>query len=112
MIGIESQDGVVVARLSGDIDMANTGAIEDAVGRSVTSEARGFVLEMTDVTYLDSAGVRLMYRLDERASGRQQSLVVVVPPGALINRTLEAAGALGSLRIVASVDEAVDLLTR
>jgi anti-anti-sigma factor len=81
------------------------------VGRAVASGEHGFVLEMSEVTYLDSAGVRLLYHLDERATARQQQLVVVIPTGALINRTLEAAGALGTLRIVASLDDALDVLS-
>lgn len=110
MIEIETPDGAVVARLRGDIDMSNTPDIEDAVADAVTSEARGFVLEMSEVTYLDSAGIRLLYVLDERATGRQQQLVIVVPTESFINRTLEAAGAIGSLRVVVSLAEALDLL--
>lgn len=112
MIAIDRNDESVVARLSGDIDMTNTGAIEDAVAANLTSSHRGFVLDLTDVTYLDSAGIRLLYVLDERAGARQQQAVVVIPPGAQITRTLEAAGAIGTLKIVATTDEALDVLSR
>ena len=111
MIEIQRDDGAVVAHITGDIDMANTGAIQDAIAVHVTSEDRGFVIDLTDVTYLDSAGIRLLYQLDERASGRQQRAIVVIPPGAQITRTLEAAGAIGTLKVVAAVPEAMDLLT-
>ncbi len=84
--------------------------IEVEIGRHVLNDGRGFVVELTDVTYLDSAGIRMLYHLDERAAGRQQQLVVVVPQGALINRTLEAAGALGSFRIVPDLGPALALL--
>lgn len=112
MIEIDRNGDVVIAGINGDVDMANTHPIEQAIADAVTSELPGFVLDLSGVTYLDSAGVRLLYRLDERAGGRQQQLVVVVPSDAPINRTLEAAGALGSLRIVATRAEAADLLSR
>lgn len=112
MMNIEELDGVVVARVTGDIDMANTPAIEHGIGAAVSSEHRGFVVDLSDVTYLDSAGIRLLYQLDERASGRQQQAVIVIPSHAQINRTLEAAGALGSLKIVATTAEAVDVIVR
>jgi stage II sporulation protein AA (anti-sigma F factor antagonist) len=112
MISFESNKAFVAATLDGDVDLANTGPIEDAIARAVSSEHHGFVVDLSGVTYLDSAGIRLLYRLDERASGRQQRAVFVVPPGAPANRTLEAAGAIGTLKIVATSDEATDLLKR
>ena len=110
MITIDRRDGFVVAKVRGDIDMANTGSIDHAIAGNVTSEDVGVVVELSDVTYLDSAGIRLLYHLDERASDRQQQVVVVIPSGSPINRTLEAAGALGSLKIVPSVADAEALL--
>ena len=52
----------------------------------------------------------MIYKLDERANGRQQQIAVVVPTSARINRSLEAAGVIGTLRITATVDEAVDAI--
>ncbi len=110
MINIEEHDGVVVASIAGDIDMANTAALEQAISANVNSEHHGFVVDLTAVTYLDSAGIRLLYQLDERANGRQQQVVIVIPSASPINRTLEAAGALGSLKIVTTKVDAVALL--
>lgn len=111
MIAIDRRGRFVVASVSGDIDMANTGTIEKAIAGTATSDDVGVVVELSDVTYLDSAGIRFLYQLDERASDRQQQVVVVIPSNSPINRTLEAAGALGSLKIVASIVEAEQLLT-
>lgn len=111
MIAIDRRERFVIACVSGDVDMANTNMIEHAIAGHVTSDDVGVVVELSEVTYLDSAGIRLLYQLDERASGRQQQVVVVIPSDSPINRTLEAAGALGSLKIVPSVGEAEQLLT-
>lgn len=111
MIVVDRRDGFVIAAMSGDIDMANTTTIEQAIARNATSDDVGVVVELSDVTYLDSAGIRLLYQLDERASDRQQQVVVVIPSNSPINRTLEAAGALGSLKIVPSVAVAEQILT-
>jgi anti-anti-sigma factor len=107
VIDVDTKDNVPVVRIKGDIDMANTPFIEDEIGRRVKSEEIGYVLDLAQVTYLDSAGIRLMYHLDERARDRQQQVVIVIPQGAQINRTLEAAGVIGSLRICATEDEAL-----
>jgi anti-anti-sigma factor len=95
-----------VARLVGDIDMSNVPLIEDQIARHVSNRAFAVVVDLSGVTYLDSSGIRLLYQLESRVSNRQQRLVVIVPRGAEINRTLEASGALGTLKIVRSEDEA------
>jgi anti-anti-sigma factor len=110
MITFEQHHGTPVARIAGDIDMANIGEIEAAIMANVKSDAFGFVVDLTDVTYLDSAGIRMIYKLDERANGRQQQIAVVVPRGAQITRSLEAAGVIGTLRITPTVDEAIDAI--
>jgi anti-anti-sigma factor len=110
MIEIRIVDSTLFAHVVGDVDMSNIGELRDEVARHVKSDALGLVVDLTEVTYLDSAGVRLLYQIDERARGRQQQLLIVVPPGAIINRTLEAAGVIGSLKIVATADQALDAL--
>jgi anti-anti-sigma factor len=110
MIDIQLLASTLIARVRGDIDMSNIVALRDEIARHVMSDALGFVLDLSEVTYLDSAGIRLLFQLDERAQSRQQRLLVVVPPGAIINRSLEAAGAIGSLEIMSSADDALDAL--
>jgi anti-anti-sigma factor len=100
-------NGSIVVRVSGEIDMSNTSAIEGAVVAEVTNDAHGMVLDLSDVTYMDSAGIRLLYHLESRLGVRQQRLVIVVPPGSAIVRTLQAAGVIGSLALVSSVADAV-----
>ena len=100
-----------IARVSGEVDMSNVSLIEDEITRHVSNKAFAVIVDLSGVTYLDSAGIRLLYQLDSRVNSRQQRLVLVVPGGAEINRTLEASGAIGTLRIVRSEEEAFAALT-
>ena len=84
-----SGDDVVVARLSGEIDMSNANEVGDELSSAVPNTALGLVLDLTALTYLDSSGVHLVFDLAERLRRRQQQLRVVVPSGAPI-RTLAA----------------------
>ena len=88
-LDIRREDGVVIARPSGEIDLANARAIGSLVTGAVPNDAAGVVLDLSDTTYLDSSGVHLVFDLAERLSSRQQRLALVVPEGARIRRVLD-----------------------
>ena len=51
--------GISVIRLAGEIDMANSPGISRAIVRSL-GDTVAVLVDLTDVTFLDSAGVRLL----------------------------------------------------
>jgi anti-sigma B factor antagonist len=51
--------GAAVVRLAGEIDMANAPAIGREIVLNVTG-ARAVLIDLTEVTFLDSGGVRLL----------------------------------------------------
>ncbi|BFU46434.1 STAS domain-containing protein [Krasilnikovia sp. MM14-A1004] len=71
------QDGAALVRLSGEIDFANAAAI----GREIvhrTGMSGPVLVDLTAVSYLDSAGVRLLDALvaDLEGQGRRLRFVV------------------------------------
>ena len=90
---------VVIAHLRGEIDMSNAPELSDAFGSRLTNESRGLVLDLTACTYVDSAGIHVLYELQERLSNRGLELRVVIGPDSEIATALELAdvpGAMGS----------------
>ena len=81
-----------VARLSGDIDLSNVDHLAKGLDAAVANHALGLVVDLSAVTYIDSTGVRLLFRLARRLRDRQQALHLVVPEGAKIRRILELSG--------------------
>jgi anti-anti-sigma factor len=55
---------------------------------AVPNTARGLVVDLTGITYLDSRGVHLVLDLAERMRTTQQQLRLVVPPSSVIRRVL------------------------
>jgi anti-anti-sigma factor len=102
-----SGEDVVVARLSGEVDLSNAAQIGEELGAAVPNAALGLVIDLTATDYLDSSGVHLIFDLAERVRRRQQQLRVVVPEGAPIRRVLRIVELDGSVPVVATVDEAV-----
>jgi anti-anti-sigma factor len=99
-------EDVVVARLSGEVDLSNAAQVGDELGTAVPNAALGLVIDLTATEYLDSSGVHLIFDLAERLTRRQQQLRVVVPEGAPIRRVLRIVELDGSVPVVATVDEA------
>jgi anti-anti-sigma factor len=87
-----STDGdVVIASVRGEIDMSNAGEIGEAVSRQLSNAALALVLDLSACQYVDSAGIHLMYELEDRLSDRGQAIRVVFAPDALIAEALRLA---------------------
>ena len=71
-------------------------AIRVGLLRAVTNQDHGLVLDLRDTTYLDSAGVNMIFELAERLSARQQRLARWCPTG----RSSSACSTLVNLRSV------------
>jgi anti-anti-sigma factor len=91
-VTFSDHDGVQVARLTGEIDLSNADSIGDAIAETTPNRMLGLVLDLSQLHYLDSAGIHLIYSLRERLRARGQSLGLVVPPGSASNDALRLAG--------------------
>jgi anti-anti-sigma factor len=86
---MDEQEGVPVARIRGEVDVSNADELGLQLHASVPNAALGLVLDLTETTYFDSSGVRLLFDLGERLSRRQQSLRVVVSEGSVLADLLQ-----------------------
>jgi len=84
-------DGVRVLRVDGELDAAVAPALLEAVP-SYVAGAGGVVLDLSEVTFFDSAGCRLVDALARTAAGAEVVLRVVAPPGCRARRVLELTG--------------------
>jgi anti-anti-sigma factor len=103
-----SGDDVIVARLTGEIDLSNASEVGETLSAAVPNTALGLVIDLTATSYLDSSGVHLLFDLAERLQRRQQRLRVVVPEGGPIRRVLRIVELDDTVPVLASVDEAVE----
>ena len=103
---VRTSDGVVIASITGEIDMSNAVQSGQAVLAPMRNETVGLVLDLAELTYLDSAGIRVIYDLNERLQDRGQKLALVVPPQAPTMGALRLTGVLELVPVVATADEA------
>ncbi len=101
---VEDPGDPCLVRIDGEIDISNAADVSEIIGASVPNAARTIILDLTGLSYLDSAGVQLLFTLAERMRGRRQVLRIVVPPEAPIRSVLEFAG----LATVVPLEDRVD----
>jgi anti-anti-sigma factor len=77
----EQRGTICLVRVHGEIDLSNAHEVSSEIGVAMGQEARRLVVDLSDITYLDSAGVALLLRLAERLRSRRRQLQLVVPRG-------------------------------
>ena len=58
----------------------------------MSNRAQGLLLDLSGLTFLDSTGLRLVFRLARQLGDRQQRLHLVVPDTSPVARLLDIAG--------------------
>ena len=86
------RDEVVVAGVTGEIDVSNADALEEAILNEVDHEAAGLVLDLGGLRFMDSSGVHLMFHFAGALRERGQRFAIVLPPGSPPRRVLELSG--------------------
>jgi stage II sporulation protein AA (anti-sigma F factor antagonist) len=103
-------DGIVVARVVGEVDMSNADELRVALAAAMPNDAVGMVLDLTTVEYLDSAGIRMLYQLNEDIQARRRQFQVVIPSGSMAADVLRLAGVTEYIGAVETVEAALSLL--
>jgi anti-anti-sigma factor len=106
-VEFDERGEVVVARIAGELDLSNVHDIGDALNAAVTSATAGVVLDLTSLTHLDSAGVRLIFDLRSRLNTARQKLAAVVPEGARIREVMDLAAVPAAVPLYTALDDAV-----
>src|SRR5581483_8523161 len=97
----------LIARLSGEIDMSNAEDMGATVVGATSNEVSGAVLDLSDVEYLDSAGIYVIFGMRASLQARGQTLIMVIPPGSPVHDALRLSGADRPGEIAETVDEAL-----
>jgi anti-anti-sigma factor len=94
-----------VAHIRGEIDLANADAIGAAIFDMLSNQELDFVVDLSDVGYIDSAGIRMLFELSRALEEHRQRLVLVVPPRAVVRRSLEVGGLVASVTIAETLGD-------
>jgi anti-anti-sigma factor len=88
-VEIEQRDDVVIARLSGELDISVAETTGAKIAEAVPSSALGVVVDMSGLDFMDSSGVSMLFGLARQVGSHRQQLCVVAPTGRPVARVLQ-----------------------
>lgn len=59
-VDCRGDDGTVVIALTGELDMASAPELEEAIDRAIASAARSVIVDLRQLEFMDSTGIRLL----------------------------------------------------
>ena len=103
---LEQAPGVAVR---GEIDIATVSALERALDTAIRTSRGAFVLDLSDVEFVDSSGLHALLRARALLGREDRALAVVCPPGP-VRRLFDVAGIADLLFLYASREDAAAAL--
>jgi anti-anti-sigma factor len=91
-VTVSVSDRSVRLVLGGEIDMSNAAAVEDEIDTAITNQVTAVCIDLSDVTYLDSAGLRILFALAARLPTLQIDLELVAPTDSPAHSVMEISG--------------------
>jgi anti-sigma B factor antagonist len=105
-VNVAAGEGVHVARFDGELDIATVPGLQREV-LAETTGARRVVLDLSEVTWMDSTGLRMLDDLVRTFGARGAQVRIVAPPDVPARYTLDISAWRPEL-IVGRMSEAID----
>ena len=90
----------------GELDIATSPQLEEAIARATSEPVSELVLDLRELTFMDSTGLRVMVSADARARDDSRRLAIVQGPEA-VHRVFRITGLDDHLDIVDTPEAAV-----
>jgi anti-sigma B factor antagonist len=99
-IGIEQRAGRTILNLSGELDLATVGELEDALAQRLDS-GEDLVVDLRSLQFMDSSGVRALVAGHAAAQNGSGSLLIVrAERGSEVDRVIDVSGIASALGMV------------
>lgn len=106
-VEVSARNGVPIVRVRGEIDLSNADGVLTMIHGAHDEDAPGMVVDLQGLEYLDSAGVRLLFRASRSVGASGGRLVAVVPLDSPVRRVLDLAEASTVFPLEESEDAAL-----
>jgi len=91
-IAHRATDAGVTLKVVGELDLSTVPVLAESVER-LKHDLNALTLDLTDLTFMDSTGLRLLIELDRRATREAWKLALIRPQHATAAAVLKATGA-------------------
>jgi anti-anti-sigma factor len=107
-VRIEREDKTVVAVLTGEVDMSNAASVRQEIAESVTPDDDALLVDLSELSFIDSAGLHALIELGTVLDERRQKLLLCVPHGSTTARAIEIIGLPRAVSVHADRAEAIE----
>ncbi|MEX2210632.1 MAG: STAS domain-containing protein [Gaiellaceae bacterium] len=102
---VSENDGAVVVRLAGELDLYNAEVVREALRTSCERASERLVVDLSGVTFLDSTALGVL--VEARAGFPNRCAFLIAAPGAVTRRALEISGLDRHFEVHDTVDQAL-----
>lgn len=96
-ISEEKRGNAVTLVIAGELDLETAPKLADRVAGEIAAEVATLTLDLAELTFMDSSGLRLLIELDQQAAGAPWSLTLRAPKHAAARTVLRLTGADAAL---------------
>jgi len=91
-VDTSAENGSVRIDLSGEIDLANVTAVEEEILAAVSGQFTAVSVDLTNLTYMDSVGIKLLFDLVSNLEKLHIAPVFITPFGSPTHRLIKLSG--------------------
>ena len=94
--GLEAheEDGALVLRLTGDLDVTNAEQVRSAIDAAVSSQTERLIFDLEDLQFMDSSGLAMLVSMTQKVHE-----VRVRNPSSIVRRLIELTGLADALHV-------------
>jgi len=104
----EREEKTVVAVVTGEVDMSNAASVRQQIAESVTPDDDAMIVDLSELSFIDSAGLHALVELGTVLDERRQQLLLCVPHGSPIERAIEIIGLSRAVSVHSDRGEALE----
>ena len=107
-VRFEREDETVIAVVTGEVDMSNAATVRQQIAESVTPDDDAVIVDLSELSFIDSAGLHSLIELGTVLDERRQKLLLCLPPGSTIRRAIEIIGLPHAVSVYSERSEAME----
>ncbi|HVE75980.1 MAG TPA: STAS domain-containing protein [Actinomycetota bacterium] len=98
--------------ITGEVDLSNAEEVAGKLFDTVKPESLGLVLDISEVRYMDSSGISVLFEMSRTLSARRQSMSLVVPEASPLRPLIDLTRIQLAVNVSETVEEAKEAATR
>ena len=107
-VRFEREEETVIAVVTGEVDMSNAATVRQQIAESVTPDDDAVIVDLSELSFIDSAGLHSLIELGTVLDERRQKLLLCLPPGSTIRRAIEIIGLPHAVSVYSDRGEAME----